>query len=323
MRPDFSLSFWPDGFGLEEAEAEELAVHIHFDAKYRVEKITELFGAPNENLTDEKLEQKRGNYKRADLLKMHAYRDAIRRSEGAYILYPGKDTLPTYFQGFHEILPGLGAFCLRPGSSGEGIGLQHLSKFLDEVIGHICNRATAREQSSYHKFRVYRDDETRRGAKIESPFPERDSAASERSIPPAEHTVLVGWCDSEEHFEWIRRSGLYNFRAGTRRGSIRLEPAIADARHLLLHSHGNEALPGLWRIRKRGPRIFTGEELLKHDYPLKPNPEMIYAVFDVEPDSFYEGWKWNYAKLAGRKIGMASAEPFATHLINVLSTHEM
>ncbi len=43
MRPDFTLTFWPDGYQLDEAEAQELAVHIHFDAKYRVENITELF----------------------------------------------------------------------------------------------------------------------------------------------------------------------------------------------------------------------------------------------------------------------------------------
>lgn len=35
MRPDFTLSFWPAGYDLEEAESQELAVHIHFDAKYR------------------------------------------------------------------------------------------------------------------------------------------------------------------------------------------------------------------------------------------------------------------------------------------------
>ena len=89
MRPDFTLSFWPDGYDLDEAESQELAVHIHFDAKYRVENIPELFGDEDDNLSEEKAQEKRGNYKRADLLKMHAYRDAIRRSEGAYILYPG------------------------------------------------------------------------------------------------------------------------------------------------------------------------------------------------------------------------------------------
>ena len=321
MRPDFTLSFWPEGFSLQEAETQELTVHIHFDAKYRVENITELFGEADDDLSVEKAQQKRGNYKRADLLKMHAYRDAIRRSEGAYILYPGGANGPSRFQGFHEILPGLGAFALKPGASGEAIGLQDLSHFVDEVIAHVCNRATAREQSSYHRFHVYRTDERGCGATIESPLPERDADEKDRSLPPAEHSVLVGWCNDEQHLEWIRRTGLYNFRAGLRRGSIRLEPAIADARHLLLHTHGHKAWPGLWRIKQRGPRIFTSEELLRNGYPSKPDPDVIYAVFDVEADSFYTGWKWDYAKLPGKASAFASAEPFAVRLVDVLNVH--
>ena len=323
MRPDFTLSFWPDGYDLDQAESQELAVHIHFDAKYRVENITELFGDGDEDLSEEKAEEKRGNYKRGDLLKMHAYRDAIRRSEGAYILYPGGVNAPTRFEGFHEILPGLGAFALKPGASGQAVGLQHLSRFVDEVIAHVCNRATAREQSSYHRFHVYRAGEAGGGAKVESPIPERDAMENERPIPPAEHSVLVGWCDNEQQLDWIRRKGLYNFRAGLRRGAIRLEPAIADARHILLHGHGGKAWPGLWRIKKRGPRIFTAEELLQNGYPSSPDRDVIYAVFDVEPDSFYNDWKWDYAKLPGKKGAFASAEPFALSLVSVLAVHRV
>ena len=323
MRPDFTLSFWPDRYGIEEAESQELAVHIHFDAKYRVENITELFGDGDEDLNEEKAQQKRGNYKRADLLKMHAYRDAIRRSEGAYVLYPGVLNAPTRFQGFHEILPGLGAFALKPGANGEAIGLQQLSRFVDEVIAHVCNRATAREQNSYHHFNVYRANETGGETKIESPLPERDSTQNERPIPPIEHSVLVGWCDSELQLDWIRRTQLYNFRAGLRRGSIRLAPAIADARHLLLHGQNSKSWPGLWRIKNRGPRIFTAEELIRNGYPSKPDPEAIYAVFDVELDLFYADWKWNYAKLPGKNGGYASAEPFAVTLVDVLAVHRL
>ena len=323
MRPDFTLSFWPEGFSLDEAESQELTVHIHFDAKYRVENITELFGDADDDLSEEKSQQKRGNYRRADLLKMHAYRDAIRRSEGAYILYPGGAKGPVRFQGFHEILPGLGAFALKPGARGEAIGLQHLSRFVDEVIAHVSNRATAREQSSYHRFHVYRADEAGGGARVESPIPERDAVQNERPLPPAEHSVLVGWCDDEQQLDWMRRVGLYNFRAGLRRGSIRLEPAIADARHLLLHTHGHKAWSGLWRMKKRGPRIFTAEELVREGYPPQPDPDVIYAVFDVEPDFFYTGWKWDYAKLPGKRAAYASAEPFAVKLVDVLSIHRL
>jgi len=321
MRPDFTLSFWPDNFDLGEAEAQELAVHIHFDAKYRVENITQLFGEEDDDLNEEKSQQKNGNYKRADLLKMHAYRDAIRRSEGAYILYPGDKDSPTHFSGFHEILPGLGAFPIRPGSDGEGIGLQQLSRFLDEVILHVCNRATAREQSSFHHFNIYRKDELNGVASINAPIPETNHSDNIRPIPPSEHSVLVGWCSSDEHLDWFCKMGLYNFRAGSRRGSIRLAPEIAGARHLMLHTHGGKALPGLWRIKVRGPRIFTADELVQNKYPSDPDQNAIYAVFDIELDTFYKGWEWDYSKLKGRKTGHSSAEPFAVSLIDVLDTH--
>ena len=57
-------------------------------------------------------EEERGMYRRADLLKMHAYKDAIRRTGGAYVLYPG--TEDRVVSGFHEIIPGLGAFAISP-----------------------------------------------------------------------------------------------------------------------------------------------------------------------------------------------------------------
>ena len=36
VQPDYTISIWPTAFTPEEAEENELMVHIHFDAKYRV-----------------------------------------------------------------------------------------------------------------------------------------------------------------------------------------------------------------------------------------------------------------------------------------------
>ena len=111
FRPDYTLTIWPGDIASEEAEREELITHIHFDAKYRIEQ---LFLRDNTNknndevsddLSEMKREEERGTYKRADLLKMHAYKDAIRRTGGAYILYPGTEN--QVIHGFHEIIPGL------------------------------------------------------------------------------------------------------------------------------------------------------------------------------------------------------------------------
>src|SRR5262249_55652853 len=105
LHPDYTLTFWPEGWSEEEAEQNELLVQVHFDAKYKVDDIEDLFGADDADDADKEEE---GNYKRQDLLKMHAYRDAIKRSQGAYVLYPGQNVVANKFKGFfHEILPGL------------------------------------------------------------------------------------------------------------------------------------------------------------------------------------------------------------------------
>lgn len=39
MRPDYTLSLWPGNISEAEAEEQELITHIHFDAKYRLNKV--------------------------------------------------------------------------------------------------------------------------------------------------------------------------------------------------------------------------------------------------------------------------------------------
>ena len=71
---------------------------------------------------------------------MHAYRDAIRRSAGAYIIYPG--TQRKYYRGYHEILPGLGAFPLRPYTKDQDVS--EIRAFLEQVVNHLCKKISAR-----------------------------------------------------------------------------------------------------------------------------------------------------------------------------------
>ncbi len=84
LRPDYTLSIWPIGIDQRQAEVEELIVHIHFDAKYKVENLTNFLGNEKKenadeeeigvSLNNEKIEQRKGIYNRADILKMHTYR---------------------------------------------------------------------------------------------------------------------------------------------------------------------------------------------------------------------------------------------------------
>ena len=151
MRPDYTISLWPSEVSERAAEADGKVFHIHFDAKYRIEAIRELFGDDEPDADPEVIGVENGDargtahegrYLRADLLKMHAYNDAIRRSAGAFVIYPGSES--AYWTGFHELLPGLGAFVLRP-----GVGSEELSALIDQLIQHAAQPSVRSDVASY------------------------------------------------------------------------------------------------------------------------------------------------------------------------------
>ena len=322
MRPDYTLSLWPAAFSASEAEAQELMVHVHFDAKYRVDNLRAMLGDAGEPaatddpaaaldaaLAADKQAQRQGQYKRADLLKMHAYRDAIRRSHGAYVLYPG-DTGKA-LRGFHEVLPGLGAFALRPGG-----GTGALAAFLGDVVAHVCNRASAREAQSFSVLQTYRASEP---APLYQAFAERQPVSGQRHQPPQQTWVLVGWCKDDDHLRWIHTRGLYNFRMNDNRGSLALSPEVAGASYLLLHGPDGTVQPGLLRIKRpsAGPRVFAQQALAAAGYPGQPS-QSHYLVFDVEAAADFAGLQWAWTKLAAVRAGASTGLPFAISLQQLL-----
>ncbi len=149
FRPDYTLSIYPENFG-SEAKALDVgqASHLHFDAKYRADKLAKIFGEEHDEgeLNEEKNRGKAtGNYKRADLLKMHTYNDALRQTIGSYVLYPG-DGNPAEMKKFHEIAPGVGAFVMKPGNEK---CLESLTVFLGDIFKH--------QQSQFTQFRYLAD----------------------------------------------------------------------------------------------------------------------------------------------------------------------
>lgn len=289
LHPDYTLTFWPEDLTEAEAERQELLVHVHFDAKYRVEDIEGLFGAEGSDDADDEVE---GNYKRQDLLKMHAYRDAIKRSQGAYVLYPGRTNAAVKLKGFHEILPGLGAFGVAPDENGVAQGLESLEKFLDEVLAHLGNRTTAQERVSYHVAESYtlKEEPVQYGSLV---LAERDEMSdTTRALPPAEHHVVVAWYNTPEQLAWTLAKGIANVRLGDRPGTWHIPPEMAAARHILLRTHGGKVAEGLFRLTKPGYKVYSASDLTAKGYPGAAGGE-IYAVFEVEPDAAYAGRKWD------------------------------
>lgn len=279
MRPDYTLSLWPGTITEDEAEKQELITHIHFDAKYRLNKVIiedkDVDENINDELDEEKKEQELRIYKRGDLLKMHAYKDAIRRTSGAYVLYPGDENKE--LRGFHEIVPGLGAFRVRPGHWQEDS--VYLKQFLAEIKAHLMDRTSDREKLSFYQYDVHL--EPNKTMTIES-LPE--AVGDNRDFLPDETTVLIGYYKSKEHLNWILENSLYNGRAGDRGGAIAVTKEIVTARYILLHN-GREA--ALYKINLGGPKVFGYNEMVDRKYPFKPNEEhpkeknedKIYLVF--------------------------------------------
>lgn len=328
LRPDYTLSLWPVGFTEEQAELQELMVHVHFDAKYRIEQVAQLLASHGdvEALTDEALaagldadkqDEKGGTYKRADLLKMHAYRDAIRRTQGAYVVYPGPTGGDKRMQGFHEVLPGLGAFALRPGS-----GTDALTAFLQEVVAHVADRSSAREQQSFHTFKTYEKpfpgavEEQRAMYEV---VPERAADGKARHTPLRETFVVVGWVKNAAHLDWIKNSRKYNFRMGSTPGALRLSAQVVGACYLLLHGDDGEAVPGLFSIKDpaAGPQVCSADDLKNLGYSTEPT-QPSYLVYEIEPAADFADYTCNYQALQGKPANAALGFPFATSLIDVL-----
>lgn len=289
MDPDYTLSIWPKALSKKSAEKEEQIVHIHFDAKYKV-----------------KNKKDNSKFKRDDIIKMHAYKDAIKRTAGAYILYPGLDNEPTTFKGFHEVLPGLGAFAIRP--SEEHSGIEHLIGFINKVKVHFLNRASQRENISTKTYQITKDGLSK---ELNEPVPEYFNG---KKLIPNETFVLIGYCKSSEHLNWINDKLLYNFRMNNNRGTLKLTQETLNAKYLLLHMNGDSSSSRIYKIQKPEYRVTSKNTLKRLDYP-KPRQES-YLVVKLEPclDKEFENLSWNFKKLNNYKSGRASAIPFTASL---------
>ncbi len=317
LRPDYSISIWPEGIDAETAEREELIVHIHFDAKYKLESIADIFGkndtegSKNEEdekaeLLQEKDEQRRGTYKRVDLLKMHTYKDAIRRTAGAYVLYPGTEK-PFTRSGFHEIIPGLGAFPLRPSKTNDGS--KAIEQFLYAVLEHFLNRTSQREKLATKVYQIHKDD----------PIITREylpeAIGTNRDFIPDETTVIIGYVKNQAHYDWITSKGLYNFRTNEDKGALVLNKDFINARYLLLYRKGATTSGDMWEIKSKGPRLVTKKQLNKSGYPGAKHD--YYLVIDIEKvdESIFNRRVFNVAKMKNYKKG---GEAFAEKLMEVV-----
>lgn len=310
MRPDYTLSFWPSEFEEDEAEEQELIVHIHFDAKYKVEGLKYLTntGYDSKDDIDEKKLEKEGRYKRGDLLKMHAYKDAIRRTAGAYVLYPGSKTYKR--KGFHEIIPGLGAFPVSPSNNGEG--LDSVKSFILSVLDHLCNRASRREELTYHMYKL-NDKNQRADIRLFEKIPEKYNG--KRTEPVTQSSVLVGYYKDKNHLNWIIDNKKYNIRMSKNGGLLKYSQSELEADYLLLHTKDEPLTGQLWKIISKYPELKSRNDLTKLKYPSEPSCEY-YFIYELEPiqNSIFNHMKWDIRQLNSCIIGYQPVRPYSIRL---------
>ena len=262
MRPDCSLRIVPEGAPWE------ADTWVHFDAKYRIHHYKTFFTPeldedPGDDSTISEPARQTSEAKRDDLRKMHAYRDAIRRTAGAYVLYPGDNDRPSEdLRQYHEVLPGLGAFVLRPSENGEAttVAAGHLKDFLIDVIDHTAAHGTVRERARYWERKAYDD----RGS-AERRFEYQPGL----NQPPADSTVLLGYLRGEEHRRWVEERMLYNVRADPdREGSVDVGSPILRADYVALYSSDTD---DILAFRTTGALfVRTGDSLRDTGYPVGP-----------------------------------------------------
>jgi hypothetical protein len=262
-------------------------------------------------IKEEEDENIKGTFKNQDLLKMHAYKDAIRRTGGAYILYPG-DGEKEPFRGFHELIPGLGAFVIKPNKNEKD--KEHLKKFILKVVDNFIDRSSQREHTANKIYDIHKEKKD-------------DSDILKESLPeyinnsiliPNETFVLVGYYKSREQLNWIIKNKNYNFRTGTNKGSLNLNESIINAKYLILHGEKELVSDKIYQLSETGIKIFSKLDMIKKEYP-NPNGEL-YLIFEIEKDvsNEFNNIQIDLRKIPDFKSNRNSAKPYIISLTQLL-----
>ena len=331
FRPDYTISIWPSEMKESDAEAKEAIVHIHFDAKYKVEYLEnwknryesvtddqqdELNAIAESEMLEEESAERRGTYKNVDLYKMHAYKDAIRRTGGAYILYPGNENDIHRFHGYHEVIPGVGAFSLRP--SNQTVSSKNIGEFIDEIIFNLEDVLSQRELLAKRKFEIIKEKPINENSIDEELY----AVAREIGLNENIHDtyVLVGYCkQGSSHYNWITEKNKYNIRFGN---GYEVDGKMASAKFLILYElNGGEVQfknDALYRLSSKQTRLISKEDLFdKEGYPTPPSEEQ-YLLYSLGETIQLGDSKFDFGSL--NKGEFSRKMPFVVSLEILLRT---
>lgn len=249
--PDFTLMAFPEPEGAasrmitreeamkqeERAEEGSLVCYWHFDAKYKFDEVfLKSFQERGEEADNEAKRQEEekekaemkaeSRFKRADLFKMHAYNDAIRRTAGSYVLYPGNKSVKP-FRKFHEVMPGVGAFVVKPIGDGHNTGEREpvrasaeLGRFISEAL-HLRRRPG----SNLNNLRLAEHS---------------ISTGVEFTEARDEVVALIGWYRTQAIADFcLKRAGIFYWRIQNRKGEKEvIDPLAKNAQWVIPYTTG-------------------------------------------------------------------------------------
>ena len=180
--------------------------------------------------------------------------------------YPGSNE--AMYREYHELLPGLGAFALRPTDNGEAAGKLPLKRFIEEVLDHTASQITQHERGRYWIKEVYDEQDY---------FSSKPPAASFLSQPPADTQVLLGFVKNIDQWKWIKSNERYNLRGGKRQGSVGLGSKELACDLIILSCPANN-LTRLARVVGL-PELHSEKQMEESGYP---QPNGIYYCYCLE-----------------------------------------
>ena len=149
-----------------------------------------------------------------------------------------------------------------------------------------------------------------------------ETYGANRGLIPDETFVLIAYY-KKENWDWILKTGLFNTRAGSSRGSLRLGPHETGAKYILLHTTGETQTGKLFKVRETGPRIFSRKTLERINYPKDTKKQgqyyLVYKVEEIKDEEFLN-INWDITELDGYKKGRGSALPFSATMTELMKT---
>lgn len=293
--PDYTLAFFPKNYmelGKWE-DAEEAALkdgkiaYLHFDAKYRLDRIPGKkgpFGNDDEVSMLSEREEAKGcdTYKRGDLYKMHTYNDAIRRTAGSYVLYPGEEgskDSKERFPRYQEVAPGVGAFRLRPGPEEQRARCEvALAEFIGDVLQHHGNTFSRNFRINYWTENTIRE--------TPPSYAGKPSPIDSDGLPVGDTDVLVAGYRTPEIAAMGRFGGFAYLHAIDKNGApTKVSPDLLKAAVILPYHFEKDKDPEWcgWFAKITASRLVSREKLIEkylHDESMIKSGTQFYYVIE-------------------------------------------